>query len=152
MKALLVKLLAAVPKTVLIVVAVFIVAFMLGYGIGLGVGNGMGDGTGDGNTAVESSAEVVEEQEEEEEEVEAENEEKTTEVGAETTRIIEVTIVGSDYFYENERIIFDDLIAVIAEAEAEGELVVKIVDDNASLNAYDALINKLEDMYVDYTE
>lgn len=150
MKALLVKLLAAVPKTVLIVVAVFIVAFMLGYGIGLGVGNGMGDGTGDGNTAVESSAEVVEEQEEEE--VEAENEEKTTEVGAETTRIIEVTIVGSDYFYENERIIFDDLIAVIAEAEAEGELVVKIVDDNASLNAYDALINKLEDMYVDYTE
>ena len=150
MKALLVKLLAAVPKTVLIVVAVFIVAFMLGYGIGLGVGNGMGDDTGDGNTAVESSAEVVEEQEEEE--VEAENEEKTTEVGAETTRIIEVTIVGSDYFYENERIIFDDLIAVIAEAEAEGELVVKIVDDNASLNAYDALINKLEDMYVDYTE
>lgn len=150
MKALLVKLLAAVPKTVLIVVAVFIVAFMLGYGIGLGVGNGMGDGTGDGNTAVESSAEVAEEQEEEE--VEAENEEKTTEVGAETTRIIEVTIVGSDYFYENERIIFDDLIAVIAEAEAEGELVVKIVDDNASLNAYDALINKLEDMYVDYTE
>ena len=150
MKALLVKLLAAVPKTVLIVVAVFIVAFMLGYGIGLGVGNGMGDDTGDGNTAVESSAEVVEEQEEEE--VEAENEEKTTEVGVETTRIIEVTIVGSDYFYENERIIFDDLIAVIAEAEAEGELVVKIVDDNASLNAYDALINKLEDMYVDYTE
>lgn len=150
MKALLVKLLAAVPKTVLIVVAVFIVAFMLGYGIGLGVGNGMGDDTGDGNTAVESSAEVVEEQEEEE--VEAENEEKTTEVGAETTRIIEVTIVGSDYFYENERIIFDDLIAVIAEAEAEGELVVKIVDDNASLNAYDALINELEDMYVDYTE
>lgn len=150
MKALLVKLLAAVPKTVLIVVAVFIVAFMLGYGIGLGVGNGMGDGTGDGNTAVESSAEVAEEQEEEE--VEAENAEKTTEVGAETTRIIEVTIVGSDYFYENERIIFDDLIAVIAEAEAEGELVVKIVDDNASLNAYDALINKLEDMYVDYTE
>lgn len=148
MKALLVKLLAAVPKTVLIVVAVFIVAFMLGYGIGLGVGNGMGDGTGDGNTAVESSAEVAEEQEEEE--VEAENAEKTTEVGAETTRIIEVTIVGSDYFYENERIIFDDLIAVIAEAE--GELVVKIVDDNASLNAYDALINKLEDMYVDYTE
>lgn len=150
MKALLVKLLAAVPKTVLIVVAVFIVAFMLGYGIGLGVGNGMGDGTGDGNTAVESSAEVAEEQEEDE--VEAENEEKTTEVGAETTRIIEVTIVGSDYFYENERIIFDDLIVVIAEAEAEGELVVKIVDDNASLNAYDALINKLEDMYVDYTE
>lgn len=150
MKALLVKLLAAVPKTVLIVVAVFIVAFMLGYGIGLGVGNGMGDDTGDGNTAVESSAEVVEEQEEEE--VEAENEEKTTEVDAETTRIIEVTIVGSDYFYENERIIFDDLIAVIAEAEAEGELVVKIVDDNASLNAYDALINELEDMYVDYTE
>ena len=150
MKALLVKLLAAVPKTVLIVVAVFIVAFMLGYGIGLGVGNGMGDGTGDGNTAVESSAEVAEEQEEEE--VEAENAEKTTEVGAETTRVIEVTIVGSDYFYENERIIFDDLIAVIAEAEAEGELVVKIVDDNASLNAYDALINKLEDMYVDYTE
>ena len=150
MKALLVKLLAAVPKTVLIVVAVFIVAFMLGYGIGLGVGNGMGDDTGDGNTAVESSAEVVEEQEEEE--VEAENAEKTTEVGAETTRVIEVTIVGSDYFYENERIIFDDLIAVIAEAEAEGELVVKIVDDNASLNAYDALINKLEDMYVDYTE
>ena len=150
MKALLVKLLAAVPKTVLIVVAVFIVAFMLGYGIGLGVGNGMGDGTGDGNTAVESSAEVAEEQEEED--VEAENAEKTTEVDAETMRIIEVTIVGSDYFYENERIIFDDLIVVIAEAEAEGELVVKIVDDNASLNAYDALINKLEDMYVDYTE
>lgn len=138
-------LIALVPKTILILCAVAIVLFFIGKG--LGFGNGFGDGEGDGNSASESQ--TVSEVQEESEEVE-ENPDKSSENAEETILVFEVTIMGNDYFYENERVSLDVLIAEIDSAE--GQVIVKILDDNASLNAYENLVERLESIYVEYVE
>jgi len=150
MAAALKGLIALIPKTLLIICAVVIVLFLVGKG--LGFGNGFGDGEGDGNSTSESQTESTEQEEVEDvEEVEEESvAEKTTENGDEAVLILEVTIMGNDYFYENERIALDALMTEIESTE--GQYIVKILDDNASLNAYENLVDELDAIYAEYIE
>lgn len=64
--------------------------------------------------------------------------------------VLKVSIVGNEYFYENERISFDDFISKVKEIE--GDLVVEVKDAKASLKAYNNLIDRLEDLKVSITE
>lgn len=64
--------------------------------------------------------------------------------------IIKVSVVGNEYFNENERVSLDVFISKLEELE--GEIVVEIKDDKASLRAYNNLIEKLEELKIPFTE
>ena len=64
--------------------------------------------------------------------------------------IIKVSVVGNEYFYENERVSLDDFISKLEKLE--GEVVVEVKDDKASLRAYNNLIEKLEELKISFTE
>ena len=122
-------------KILLVIVVIVIIAIAAMLGLGLGFGNGSGDGKGDGkpNTVQEDSK--------------IDESEKPTEKNAEEDNkgvIIKVSVVGNEYFYENERITLDDFISKVKEIE--GELVVEVKDDKASLKAYNSLIDRLEEL------
>ena len=51
--------------------------------------------------------------------------------------------------YTVGRISLDDFITKIKE---EGEILVEVRDDNASLKAYNSLINKLKEFKIPFTE
>ena len=122
-------------KILLVIVVIVIIAIAAMLGLGLGFGNGSGDGKGDGkpNTVQEDSK--------------IDESEKPTEKNAEEDNkevIIKVSVVGNEYFYENERITLDDFISKVKEIE--GDLVVEVKDDKASLKAYNSLIDRLEEL------
>ena len=119
-----------------------------GFGFG-GGGNGDGSsqGSGAGDTTTSVSAEAT---------TGAETTADTTAetvLTAETTAAVEtvsVTVSGSDYLYENKSISLDDLLASLKSLEAG--TIVTITDDNASLNAYNALTDALKEANISYTE
>lgn len=122
-------------KILLVIVVIVIIAIAAMLGLGLGFGNGSGDGKGDGkpNTVQEDSK--------------IDESEKPTEKNAEEDNkgvVIKVSVVGNEYFYENERITLDDFISKVKEIE--GDLVVEVKDDKASLKAYNSLIDRLEEL------
>ncbi len=134
------------PKTIwgwLALAAVILVACFL-FGM---FGDGFGTGEGDGNSKVEA------EQNKETSNVpdvvpESQTLEETPDVyeGA----VFKVSVVETDYFYDNERI---GLEALVTKLQAvEGDLMVEVVDDNASLKAYNKLLDKLDELDIDYTE
>ena len=141
-------------KGILIVAALAVVALIIYYGFGLGKGNGMGDSKGDGNSKFVSNQQNVVVEDNKTETVEEQPtptlkpEEEATDVfeGA----ILNITVMGNDYIYDNERITMDELIKVFDEVE--GSLVVEVVDDNSSLRAYNKLLDKLEELKIDYVE
>ena len=142
---------------IIAIIAAVGIGVVLWFGIGGGFGGGAGDGEGDGNTKIitntESSSDVendtvvIEEKEEEKEETEGQNNGATdTFEGA----IVNVSVVNNDYFYDNERISLDDFLIILHGIESD--LVVQVRDDNASLRAYDELINKLQEEKIRYVE
>ncbi len=120
-----------------------------GFGFG-GGGNGDGSsqGSGAGDTTTSVSAEATA------------GAETTADITAETVltaesttavvRTVSVTVSGSDYLYENKSISLDDLLTSLKSLEAG--TVVRITDDNASLNAYNALTDALKEANISYTE
>lgn len=108
-------------------------------------GGGHGNGKGDGTVTVqeESTTEPSERSDEQE------GNSQDNDIVADTATNIKVSVVGNDYFYENERISLDDFITKIKE---EGEILVEVRDDNASLKAYNSLINKLKEFKIPFTE
>ena len=142
-----------------VVLVVAVVAVVLLFGKGGGTGGGAGEGEGDGNTKVvtnqtSSSNEendtvvpVEEKEEEEKEETEEQNKGATdTFEGA----VIKISVVESEYFYDNERITLDDFMIILHGIESD--LVVEVKDDNASLRAYNELIERLEEEKIRYVE
>lgn len=128
-------------KILLVIVVIVIIAIAAMLGLGLGFGNGSGDGKGDGkpNTVQEDSK--------------IDESEKPTEKNAEEDNkgvVIKVSVVGNEYFYENERITLDDFISKVKEIE--GDLVVEVKDDKASLKAYNSIIDRLEELKVSIIE
>ena len=125
-------------KILLIIIVIVVIVVCFGIGCGLGFGNGKGNGSG--------SVEVEEEKTEEEktEEVTLVEESKTE------IRVLLITVVENDYFYENERINIEDFVKEIEDIE--DEFVVEIKDDKASLKAYNKLLDTLDEMNVDYIE
>ena len=63
-------------------------------------------------------------------------------------KYIEVTVAEDKYFYENREISYDDLIKVFDELD--GNTAVIINDENATLNAYEALTKALEEREILY--
>lgn len=116
-------------------VIVLVLLALLGGGIGFCTG---GNGSGDGD-----NSDVIEENQDKQ------NSEKEDDK-KENATVLKVTVSGSDYYYDNEKISFDDLIKEI-ESE-EGDIIVEITDEDAGRNAYQKLIDKLDDLYIDYRE
>ena len=116
-------------------VIVLVLLALLGGGIGFGTG---GNGSGEGD-----NSDVIEENQDKQNS-EKEDDEK------ENATVLKVTVSGSDYYYDNEKISFDDLIKEI-ESE-EGDIIVEITDEDAGRNAYQKLIDKLDDLYIGYRE
>ena len=134
----------------LVIIIIIVIAAALlfgGFGFGFGTGSGSGDGEGDGTS--ENSAAPSDNTEAPEEEVT----EETTDISEEDYEegtVVQVSVVKSEYFYENKSISLSDLMEVIAAIE--GKLVVEITDDNAALKAYNKLIDALEDKEIRYIE
>lgn len=134
-------------KILAIIVVIVVIAVVAMLGIGLGFGKGSGNGSGDGKTNTSQEAINTEEHNTVEEQTEVEQDD--VENDSEDT-IIKVSVVGNEYFYENERVSLDDFISKLEKLE--GEIVVEVKDDKASLRAYDNLIEKLEELKVPFTE
>ena len=117
------------------IVAFLLVLFIVFLIISIGFGIGKGKGFGDGN----SKDEVKESQEKAE-----------TKDDSEETLVFEVSVVKSDYFYDNDRIELDDFIKIVQESDEK--CIVKIKDDRASLKAYNRLTDKLEELKIEYVE
>ncbi len=64
-------------------------------------------------------------------------------------RVIRVSVVGNEYFHENERTSLDDFISKI---QTMTDIVLEVKDDMASLKAYNNLLNRLEEVDIPYTE
>ena len=124
-------------KILAIIVVIVVIAVVAMLGIGLGFGKGSGDGSGDGKTNTSQEAINTEEHNTVEEQTEVEQD--GVENDSEDT-IIKVSVVGNEYFYENERVSLDDFISKLEKLE--GEVVVEVKDDKASLRAYNNLIEK----------
>lgn len=144
--------------TLLIIVVILVVALLLGFIFGSGDGFGLGKGKGDGGEEAGvknlSNVTIVEETEHAEEiETEPETSTEATEKNKTEKKdktILEVTVVKKEYLYKNKRIELDDLIEVLTNMD--GEVVVMITDDNASLRAYKKLTNKLDELSIPYSE
>ena len=134
-------------KILAIIVVIVVIAVVAMLGIGLGFGKGSGDGSGDGKTNTSQEAINTEEHNTVEEQTEVAQDD--VENDSEDT-IIKVSVVGNEYFYENERVSLDDFISKLEKLE--GEVVVEVKDDKASLRAYNNLIEKLEELKISFTE
>ena len=134
-------------KILAIIVVIVVIAVVAMLGIGLGFGKGSGDGSGDGKTNTSQEAINTEEHNTVEEQTEVEQD--GVENDSEDT-IIKVSVAGNEYFYENERVSLDDFISKLEKLE--GEVVVEVKDDKASLRAYNNLIEKLEELKISFTE
>ena len=145
-------------RTVVVTGGAIALIAALFQGIGFGFGNGAGFGTGDKNSTAVMNQDNVEvdesETDTEKEEIQTEQNENLGEEQnqdeVEQKTILAITVVENEYFYNNERIALEDFIAVVQEME--GNVVVEIKDDNASLRAYQTLLDRLEEMELGYIE
>ena len=107
---------------------------ILGGGIGIGFG-GSGNGDGEGDDNVNDHIE--------------DNLDDNENISDNTTKVY-ITVSGSDYYYENEKILYNELINVLMEYEED--ILVEIKDEDATYNAYSKLTDKLDELYIDYQE
>ena len=63
---------------------------------------------------------------------------------------VQITVSGNDYIYDNKTISFDEISKIIDDF---GEnYIVEVYDDSASEKAYQALIEKITELSISYTE
>lgn len=125
---------------ILIAIIIVVVIFALlgnGLGFGFGKGDGSGEGTRDNNTSTVSDATV-------------DNETKPTTEDVDKAATIAVTVFENDYIYQNKKTSLDDFIKELKVIDYA--FVVEVTDDNASLKAYNNLIEALEEESIEYTE
>ena len=125
---------------ILIAIIIVVVIFALlgnGLGFGFGKGDGSGEGTRDNNTSTVSDATV-------------DNETKPTTEDVNKAATIAVTVFENDYIYQNKKTSLDDFIKELKVIDYA--FVVEVTDDNASLKAYNNLIEALEEESIEYTE
>lgn len=125
---------------ILIAIIIVIVIFTLlgnGLGFGKGKGDGSGEGTRDNNTSTVSDATE-------------DNETKPTTEDVDKAATIAVTVFENDYIYQNKKTSLNDFIKELKVIDYA--FVVEVTDDNASLKAYNNLIEALEEESIEYTE
>ena len=125
-----------------ILIAIIIVIVILallgnGLGFGFGKGDGSGEGTRDNNASAVSDATE-------------DNETKPTTEDVDKAATIAVTVYENDYIYQNKKTSLDDFIKELKGIDYA--FVVEVTDDNASLKAYNNLIEALEEESIEYTE
>jgi hypothetical protein len=137
------------PKWIAIAIVALVLLAIILYGVGLGIGKGVGNEKGDGNTKIETSQTemATEENDVLEESTEKQNENLDNALAGE---IIEITVLGNEYIFENRSIELDEFIDQIKQEETN--VTVYVLDENASLTAYNALIDQLEENKIGYTE
>lgn len=113
-------------KRILIIGLIAVIIALIYFGIGGGFGT-KDNGSESGNSSVSDEDSVEKE-----------------------GKICNVTISENDYFYKNESISLGELVKELDDEE--GDIIVEIKDENASLRAYNNLIEKLEEMEIGYTE
>lgn len=127
-------------KLLAIIAGIIIIAIIVIFFAGIGLGPGAGGGA--------DSTSAAEEQQENPAVDDTESPKAPEDSQDET--ILEVSVVKSEYFFENRSI---DLNALLDEIKkTEGNLLVEITDDKAALRAYNQLIDALEDLSVPYEE
>lgn len=115
----------------------------MGPGMGLGFGTGTGSGQGNaGQTPTSTTSQNVTDPT-----LTAPDSTVTTDP---VKVIVAVSVVESEYFYQNQKYTLDELVGVLSGME-EG-YIVQITDSNASLNAYNNLTAKLTQLSIPYTE
>lgn len=126
--------------SMIIVLVIIAVALTIGncLGWGKGNGNGSGDGTGNGNGTGQETVAAGEDVSG------SETEDKYN--GA----VYAITVAENDYFYDNNRMALEDIEKMLKESE--GEKIVEIKEDKASIKAYNKLVELLEGLKVDYVE
>lgn len=124
-----------------LILFIIIFAFIFKFGSGFGFGKGNGD---IGNTQHEVSK-IKKNQDKGE--VKEEQRSSNTESH---TLMLKVSVINNEYFYDNNRISLDDFINKVKETETDK--IVEVKDDNASLKAYNALLDKLKELKVSFIE
>lgn len=127
------------------IIIIAIILFMLFGGFGLGKGSG----SGEGESGVSTSQELDEVDEPAENAVKNDQRDEKKNVSDEGT-VIEVSVVKSEYFYNNKSVELDDLIGIIGEID--GKVVVEVTDDDAALKPYNKLLDKLDELGIQYVE
>lgn len=133
-------------------VGIILLRLMAGMGFGTGFGTkGVFNQTTDGMATRNPVSEVELTEKEEQNIVEEQDTEEQKELEDEKKIIIySVTVVESDYFYDNSRISLTDFLDILKEEKEK--LVVEIKEDKASLKAYNKLIDALEELEIKYSE
>jgi hypothetical protein len=126
--------------SMIIVLVIIAGALTIGncLGWGKGSGNGSGDGNGNGNGTGQETAATGED---------------STDKNVEDDykgAVYAITVSENDYFYDNNRMELDDIEKMLKESE--GEKIVEIKEDKASIKAYNKLVELLEGLKVDYVE
>ena len=123
--------------SLLVIIIIIVIMSLFKFGFGFGSGNGSGDkntNTVQNKSTVKTNEEVS----------------KTTSEDSNKGAVMKVSVVGNDYFYNNERISLDDFVSKVKETS--GDVSVEVKDDGASLRAYNDIINRLKDLHISITE
>ena len=127
-------------KVLFLLVIVLVILFLFTtFGMGFGVGNG-GSATRSEQTEADNQSEPKDEEQTDKESTDSESEET----------VLKISVVENDYFYDNERIELEDLTREITEIQ--DDYIVEIKDEKASKNAYDALVETLDENGINYIE
>ena len=135
-----------------IIIAALIVTVVVVAVILLGKGGGIGPNIGPNNTIVDSTDDSMVSTESditEDETTESEEQEEDVPDSVKGT-IIRISVVNNEYIYDNERITIDDFLTIVSQTQEE--CIVEVADDNASIDAYDKLIEKLKENKIKYDE
>lgn len=133
---------------ILLIIAIALILLGLFGGFGLGKGSGDGDGTGTGTSdSVESSvSENSESQGNVSESQEVTEQETTTEATEPEVNYMDVTVSGSAYLIDGAEVTIDD----IKYSAENGNVIVRITDDNAIADSMDALVSALDNAGISY--
>ncbi len=121
-----------IPLIIGIAIAVIVVGIIIYAFGGKGFGGGKGDGEGSESISADSSI----------------SESSITET--EAMEYINITVSGSDYIFQNQKMNIDELISELNSTEEK--FPVKITDDGASIKAYDTIVEALKDNDIRYIE
>ena len=140
------KVLGLIVLLIIIAIVIFILV-SLGPGMGFGKGSvqGEGDGTGEGTGDYTASTEFNG----------TNNQETTAPIATTPSQpnsptIVAISVVEGKYLYQNKTISLDDFLAELSSFEEA--FIVEITDDNATLRAYNKLIDLLKENSINFLE
>lgn len=123
---------------VLILIAAVAVFLLMHFGL-IGFGGGSGTGSSDADSSISSESESETEPVSETEPIETSVEEKV---------YVKVTVKENEYLYQNSTMTLDALTEALGQLDAE--IIVRITDENASKQAFDALTAELDAAAITY--